>query len=155
MLFMGLGLIAFIIWASKFMGRRNEQNGSGPSPTGLGAYRPAYPSSPNGGFQPGYGAPVAPGGAPVAGPGLGSQVLGGLATGAAVGAGVVAGEALMHHFMDGGHKAAPNSEQGFASFDSIPSLPSTPLNDMGGNDFGISDNASWDDSSSSGDSDWN
>ncbi len=81
-------------------------------------------------------------------------MLGGLATGAAVGAGVVAGEALLHHFLDG-RKAVPSNEQAFPSFETIPSLPSTAPNDMGGNDFGVADNSSWDDNSSGGDSDWN
>jgi hypothetical protein len=77
--------------------------------------------------------------------------MGGLATGAAVGVGVVAGEALAHHFMDGGHTAAPQAD----SWNSNNMAP----NNMGGNDFGIADTGSWDDSSniaSSGDggSDW-
>jgi hypothetical protein len=148
MIFMGLGLIAFILWATRMMSRRNAADGAGPA---YGGYRPAYPSGPTGGAPQGYGAP---GMAPAAGPGLGSQLMGGLATGAAVGAGVVAGEALMHHFMDG-NKAAPSGDHAFSSFDSIPDLPSTPLNDMGGNDFGIADSGSWDDGGSSGDSDWN
>jgi len=150
MIFIGLGLIAFIFWATKFMSRRNSLGGAGASQTGFGNYHPAYPSGPTGGMPQGYGAP---GMAPAAGPGLGSQVLGGLATGAAVGAGVVAGEALMHHFMDE-NKAAPTGDHAFSSYDSIPDLPSTPLNDMGGNDFGIADSASWDDGGASGDSDW-
>lgn len=153
MLLGGLGLIAFVIWASKFMSRRSAQNDNGPAQSGFGGYRPAYPSSPNGGFPQAYGASSTPGAVPAAGPGIGSQILGGLATGAAVGVGVVAAEGLMHRFMDG-HKTEPGNEKGFSSFDSIPSLPSTPLNDMGGNDFGISDNSSWDDSNASGDSDW-
>ncbi len=158
MLFMGLGLIAFIAWAVRFMGRRNGSN-VGTSSTGFGGYRPPYPAAPNGG-APAYGMPGSapaygmPGAGPVAGSGLGSQVLGGLATGAAVGAGVVAGEALMHHFMDGRSAAPSMNEPAFSSFDSIPDLPSTPLNDMGGNDFGIADNSSWDDGGAGGDSDW-
>lgn len=60
----------------------------------------------------------------------------------------------MHRFMDG-QKAEPHSDQHFSSFDSIPSLPTTPRDDMGGNDFGISDSTSWDDSGSGGDSEWN
>jgi hypothetical protein len=151
MMFIGLGLIAFIFWATKFMSRRNSQGGVGPSQPGFGNYHPAYPSGPAGGVPQGYGAPSM---APAAGPGLGSQLMGGLATGAAVGAGVVAGEALMHHFMDG-NKATPTSDRAFSSYDSIPDLPSTPLNDMGGNDFGIADSSSWDDGGSSSDSDWN
>lgn len=151
MLFIGLGLIAFIIWASKFMARQNRPGNVTPSQPEFGGYRPAYPSAPYGGAPQAYGNPAAP---PAAGPGFGSQMLGGLATGAAVGAGVVAGEALMHHFMDG-HKAAPADNQNFAGIDSIPNLPSTPLDDMGGNDFGIADSSSWDDGAASSDSDWN
>jgi hypothetical protein len=155
MIFGGLGLIAFIVWISKFMASRNPPGGSlaTAGQPGSGGYRPStYPSSAYGGAPQGY---AAPGVGPVGGgSGIGSQVLGGLATGAAVGAGVVAGEALMHHFMDG-RSSTPSHSQGFASNDAIPDLPSTPLDDMGGNDFGIADNSSWDDSSSSGDSDWN
>lgn len=151
MIFLGLGLIAFIFWATKFMSRRNSLGGASPSQSGFGNYHPAYPSGPTGGMPQGYGAP---GMAPAAGTGLGSQLMGGLATGAAVGAGVVAGEALMHHFIDG-NKTAPTNDRAFSSFDNIPDLPSTPLNDMGGNDFGIADSSSWDDGGSSGDSDWN
>lgn len=60
----------------------------------------------------------------------------------------------MHRFMDG-YKTVPAGDQAFSSFDSIPNLPSTPLDDMGGNDFGIADSSSWDDGASSADSDWN
>lgn len=148
LLFLGLGLIAFIVWASKFMRRVSGQAAPTAGPAAYGAYQPAYPGNPQPGAPAGYGM------APAAAPGLGSQMLGGLATGAAVGAGVVAGEALMHHFMDGGRTNAGGSGQNFASFDSIPSLPATPLNDMGGNDFGITD-TSWDDGGASSDSDWN
>jgi uncharacterized protein len=152
MIFTGLGLVAFIFWASRMMSRRNAVDSTGPTQTGFGGYHPAYPSGPTGSAPQGYGAP---GMAPAAGPGLGSQLMGGLATGAAVGAGVVAGEALMHHFMDG-NKAAPTSDRAFSSFNNIPDLPSTPPDNLGGNDFGIADSSSWDDDGSSSDnSDWN
>ena len=87
--------------------------------------------------------------------GMGSGIMGSLATGAAMGAGVVAGEALMHHFVDGNKSnIAPE-----------PSLPDTsPWNtssnindndDMGGTDFGIADSSSWDDDSADdGNDDW-
>lgn len=156
-IFMGLGLIGFIVWATKLMSRRNSLGGNGPSQSGFGGNQPAYPSGPTGGAPQGSGTPQgygSPGTAPATGPGLGSQLMGGLATGAAVGAGVVAGQALMHHFMDG-DKTTPTSDRAFSSFDYIPDLPSTPLNDMGGNDFGIADSSSWDDGGSSSDSDWN
>ncbi|HEV7392178.1 MAG TPA: tetratricopeptide repeat protein, partial [Burkholderiales bacterium] len=72
------------------------------------------------------------------------------ATGAAVGAGVVAGEALAHRL--GG---------GTAGRDPVPPAPDAPASssdDMGGNDFGISDGSSWDDAGGGGDlgsgSDW-
>lgn len=159
MLGLGLALIAFIAWASRFMSRRTVPGavaGNQPAFAGSGYPPSATPMSPYGAAPQGYGMPNA---APAAAPGMGSQMLGGLATGAAVGAGVVAGEALLHRFMDG-HKASaldtsPSTGQGFSSFDSIPDLPSTPLNDMGGNDFGIADTSSWDDDGSSSDSDWN
>ncbi len=69
---------------------------------------------------------------------MGSGILGGLATGAALGAGMVAGEALAHRFMGGhpGENVAP-AVGGYVE----PSLP----NDMGGNDFGVADSSSWDD----------
>ncbi len=96
------------------------------------------PYGPGGGYAPGYG----PGyGAPPVGGGIGSSIAGGLASGLAVGAGVVAGEELAHHFLDGNeHRevvAAPPEEP--------------PQNsDMGGNDFGVNDPGSWDDSGSGG-----
>jgi uncharacterized protein len=84
----------------------------------------------------GYG----PGG-PVGGSGIGSTVAGGLAGGLAAGAGIVAGEALAHHLLDGGHPsaspapAADNGESNAAN------------SDMGGADFGVNDPDSWDDGS--------
>lgn len=149
MIFTGLGLIAFIFWATRLMSRRNAVDSAG-RVTGFGEYCPTYPSCTTGGAPQGYGAP---GIAASAGPGLGSQLMGGLATGAAVGAGVVAGEALMRHFIDG-NRSAPPSDRVFTDFGNIPDLPSTPLNEMGGNDFGIIDSSSWDDGASSSDSDW-
>lgn len=90
---------------------------------------------------------------PIAAPGggMGSGILGSLATGAAVGAGVVAGEALMHRVLDGGHH-----NDLAQSVDGNRWDVATPMQtnyDMGGNDFGVSDASSWDDSSSGGGSD--
>jgi hypothetical protein len=56
-----------------------------------------------------------------------------------VGAGVVAGEELAHHFLDGGQR---ESSSGF-----IPSADAAQPDansDMGGNDFGVNDPGSWD-----------
>ena len=116
-------------------------------------------SGPNygGGFgnsAPSYGAPpmpMAPAG------GMGSGILGSLATGAAVGAGVVAGEALMHRVLDGGTQSSAATTSPVISNDWNRGNTSQEQNyDMGGNDFGLNDDSSWDDSSSSSsDDDWN
>ncbi len=96
--------------------------------------------------------------------GQSSGIMGSLATGAALGAGVAAGEALVHHFLDGND----HSNQHPDNFTNHPvdnsgwndnSEQNTFSNnaDLGGNDFGIADNSSWDDdsfSSDSGDDDW-
>jgi hypothetical protein len=79
---------------------------------------------------------------------MGSQVMSGLATGAAVGVGMVAGEALIHRFMDGNQNAHQPLQRDFG-----PSIQDTSFDDMGGTDFGVSDTSSWDDSSSSSGSD--
>ena len=141
----GIGLVLFIIWAMRFMTRRAAPGGG---------YGPAYGSgsAPYGGPAPGYGPPgYAPAGAA---PGMGSQILGGLATGAAVGTGVVLAEELAHRMFDGHHGSSSQglSDSGYVPFQSIPDAAS---DDMGGNDFGISDNSSWDDGGSSGGGDWN
>lgn len=153
---------AFIVWATRLMSRRNAE---APVMTGGGYAQPYPPAAPHSPYSPYAPTPAGGGYAPQPGapaePGLGSRVLGGLATGAAVGAGVVAGEALMHRMFDG-HKEAPSSSNAFGSgggqglgLNDIPSLPSTPLDGLGGNDFGIADGGSWDDGGASGDDDWN
>lgn len=145
MLLIGLGLIAFIIFAVRLMSRRNViPNSADGRLVGAGP----------GNVSPAYGQPMPPygaGGVGPAGGGLGSSLMSGLATGAAVGAGVVAGEALMHHFMDGRGEGHPQSQpinSGLSSAD-------TSLDEMGGADFGVSDTSSWDDSSGGGSDDWN
>jgi hypothetical protein len=108
----------------------------GPAPQGFGsgAYGPAGP----------YG-PAAPSA------GMGSGILGGLATGAAVGAGIVAGEALMHRMVDGGdHRANPLAPQN----NDWDNSAGQSQYDMGGNDFGVADSGSWDSGSSGGSDDW-
>lgn len=86
-------------------------------------------------------------GQPAAG-GMGSGIMGSLATGAALGAGVVAGEALMHHFIDGDkHNATPEPQHHDTPDTSPWSAPGniSGNDDMGGTDFGIADASSWDD----------
>jgi len=98
------------------------------------------PTAPPGTSDPGGYGP----GAPVGGSGIGSMVAGGLAGGLAAGAGIVAGEELAHHLLDGGHSSEPlapaahNGESNSAN------------SDMGGADFGVNDPDSWDDGSGDG-----
>lgn len=139
----GAGLIAFILFAVRFMNSRTGATMGGGGAGSMSGYRPSQPMSP---YSPTGPAPMM---GPSAGGGMGSGILGGLATGAAVGAGMVAGEALMHHFTDS-NRASNNT------FDTpyVRDDQSAP-NDMGGTDFGVSDASSWDDSSGGGaDDDW-
>lgn len=162
----GLGLLAAFIFFLRSLNQRQATQAStfpgGAAPYGgPTAYRgpqplpptPGTSSTPGGGVpgypQPGYGYPQAP--APAAG-GLGSQMLGGLATGAAVGVGVAAGEALMHRWLDDRpHGGAvepvvlPQQETVYVADNN---------RDLGGNDFGVSDSGGWDDSASNSGSDW-
>lgn len=114
------------------------------SPAGYAAGAPVM------GGGPGYGGPAGYGGGPgYGGPGMGggvgSGIAGGLASGLAVGAGVVAGEELTRHFLDGDRRegVAPPVENNEWQ---APSSNS----DMGGNDFGVNDSGSWDDSGGGG-----
>lgn len=89
----------------------------------------------------GYGGP----GAPMGG-GIGSSIVGGLASGLAVGAGVVAGEELAHHFLDGERREGPAPVPTATQADDEYSGNA----DLGGNDFGVNEPDSWDDSGSGG-----
>ncbi len=124
------------------------------------ARRPAVLGMPGGGTAlgptgtPYGGAPYPYGPAPVGGaPGIGSSIVGGLASGAALGAGLVAGEALAHNLL-GDHER----ERSFA--DAPPADDGRVAYDDGGRDFGISGDDSWDnggsgaDIASDGGSDW-
>ena len=143
----GAGLIAFIVFAVRFMNMRTGASMGGGGAGSMGGYRPNQPVSP---YSPMAPAPMMGPSAmgPAAGGGMGSSILGGLATGAALGAGMVAGEELMHHFTDG-NRASNNT------FDTPYARDDQPAPyDMGGTDFGVSDSGSWDDSSGGGGDDW-
>ncbi|MBV7537667.1 tetratricopeptide repeat protein [Duganella sp. sic0402] len=166
-LIIGLGLAGFIWLATRFMQRRQQQQAMGDQ------YNPAgY----NPGAQPGY----APGGYPQQGvnqpgwgqqgypqqqgygqpgypqqqqPGMGSRIMGGLATGAAVGAGFVAAEAIARQFT-GNHNEANAASHDQPRNDIVYDDPSSRdellrRDDMGGNDFGVS--GGWDDGGGGGD----
>lgn len=125
-----LGLGAIVVW-SIFRARARQayaQNyGQATLPPGNPGMQPGY----------GYGPPYPPQG--------GSGLMGNLASGLAVGAGVVAGEELVRH-MIGGNSANAAPLPGADS-------PEPPQNqDMGGADFGSQDSSSWGNDSGGGDS---
>jgi hypothetical protein len=75
---------------------------------------------------------------------MGSSIMRGLGTGLAVGAGAVAAEEIGRRIFS--HDAAANAGNAGLSGVGIPDSFDRDVNqDMGGNDFGIADNGSWDD----------
>ncbi len=120
MLLLGAGLVVLILVVVRAM--RRPATTYLPAGSGYGAPAPAQP------YASGPVGPLAGGG------GIGSGILGGLATGAALGAGMVAGEALAHR-LGGGHSGTPL----------VGDVAQSTADDMGGTDFGIADNSSWDD----------
>lgn len=108
-----------------------SQGLQGPQTFGNGMGQPAQPMY----GQPGYGQP----GYAQPGSGLGSKIVGGVATGLAVGAGVMAAQAIAKNLSGDQSTPTDNNHQ--------PNV--TPLGnsnaDMGGDNFGIQDNGSWDD----------
>jgi hypothetical protein len=114
-----LALVVGVFWML-FRRRSYAQYPAGVAPMG-GPGGPGY--GPGGYAGPG-GAGYGPGGG-----GIGSSVAGGLAGGLAAGAGLVAGEELAHHFLDGGQRpVAPPSDDGSGN--------QNANSDLGGNDFG-------------------
>lgn len=148
MLLAGLALIGGIFL---FFRSRNQNSVAPAQNMGMPGY--GSPVSPPQSFgAPGYNAAGVGSMAPPVAGGMGSGILGGLATGAAVGAGIVAGEALMHRMTDGGRHDG-NVRQPDNLADSS-SQGAQPQYDMGGNDFGVADAASWDDAGGGGSDDW-
>ena len=125
-------LIAGVVF---FMKNRNRpapaQGYNAPTPNG----QPGAPGAP-GAYPPGYpGAPAA---------GMGSGLMGSLATGAALGAGMVAGQALANHLAGGGSHANPNVNNDFNQVGGpAPDAPNFGVQDVGSWDDGGSN--SWDD----------
>jgi uncharacterized protein len=127
----GVAIIAVIVIAFLAMRRRNSTYIPAGSPSG---YIPGAPGQP-------YGAgPMGSGG------GMGSGLLGSLATGAAIGGGLVAGEALAHHLIDG----RPTGEVIPPMHGNDADIDPSANSDLGGNDFGVADSGSWDDGFSGG-----
>lgn len=153
-LILGAGLLGFIWLATRFMAKRNQdaqaqayQPGAYTPGAAAPGYAPgaAYPQQgyPQAGYpQQGYGQPQQ-------GPTMGSRIMGGLATGAAVGAGIVAGEALARQFTGGSHDSGHSSQpRNDIVYDDPARDELLRRDDMGGNDFGVS--GGWDDGGSSG-----
>ncbi len=138
LILLGIGAIVIITLIMRAIAARNA---------------PAYPGNFQPGVQNGSPMPMQPYGggmggmAPMGqmGGGMGSGIMGGLATGAAVGVGMVAGEALAHHFMDGGNNST-------GSVAPVADSWGNSSGNMGGSDFGIADSSSWSDSSNVADS---
>ncbi len=136
-------ILALVVGAFWMLFRRRRTYVQYPAGGAPGAYGPGGYAGPGPG--PGYGSP----GGGMAGGGIGSNIAGGLAGGLAAGAGIVAGEELAHHFLDGDRRQVlpPSNDDG--SFGS-----GNPNSDMGGSDFGVNDPGSWDDSSGGGGGDF-
>lgn len=105
-----------------------------------------------GAMAPGYG--QAGGTAQPAGMGLGGKVMGGLATGLAVGAGVMAAQAIGKSLM--GNEQHPHQPDNLANNNGYEPLAGN--SDLGGQNFGVNDAGSWDDgdamASNDGGGDW-
>ena len=102
---------------------------------------------------PAYGQPAY--GQQPSGMGMGGRVMGGLATGLAVGAGVMAAQAIGKNLM-GNDEHNSNSGAGHLNDNTGNRLEALPGNaDLGGQNFGMNDSASWDDAGTVvGGSDW-
>jgi len=148
-LILGGGLLGFIWLASRFMSRRNAQNDASYNPAGYNPGGGAAPGYAPGAGYPQQGYPQQGYGQPQQGSGMGSRIMGGLATGAAVGAGIVAGEAIARQFTGGSHdsgaQAAPRND---IVYDDPSRDELLRRDDMGGNDFGVS--GGWGDSGGGG-----
>jgi hypothetical protein len=87
-----------------------------------------------------------------AGSGLGGKIMGGVATGLALGAGMMAAQAI-------GRTLTGNHDQGTKPADTPAGSDFQSANnnpDMGGENFGVNDTASWDDAGgdAAGGGDW-
>lgn len=107
---------------------------------GGGAMQPGNPQQP-GYPQQGYPQQGYP---QQAGSGLGGRIMGGVATGLAVGAGVMAAQAIGKSLMgDHNENSAQSNKLGNSDYQ-----PTASNQDMGGNNFGLNDSSSWDDGGS-------
>jgi hypothetical protein len=114
------------------MGSQPGNGLSGPQTFGMGGAPAAAPI---------YGQPQASGG-------IGSNIAGGLATGLAVGAGMMAAQAIGKSLM-GNNEGSHDSSSRLANNNGNNYEPIADSNsNMGGQNFGVTDNGSWDDGGS-------
>lgn len=152
-----LGLLALLLAAGAWMFQRSRTSGASPTRTVSAvatapAYAtPSYAPGPQGmqGYGPMSAAGPAYGAAPApVGGGIGSA----LATGAAMGLGAIAVEEAVRHFT---HRDATSVDDMVAPRSSQPAfandLGPTANADLGGDDFGILDDSTWD---ANGATDW-
>ena len=112
----------------------NQSGLNGPQGFGMGGGGVMQPQAayPQPGYPQGYPQP--------AGTGLGGRIMGGVATGLAVGAGVMAAEAIGRNLMGGHNNPTPQAD----TLNNAGLEPLPQNTDMGGANFGIND-TSWDD----------
>lgn len=155
-----LGLIFLVV---AFLRRRSEaqQNYYEPQPANPYGGQQGYGAGPQGGPWPngyqggGYqgGGYPQPGYPPQQQGGMGGGIMSSLAGGAAAGAGFAAGEAVIDRMFGDHHDRERVVERDTSSSRNDDDDDRKYNQDMGGNDFGLSDNSSWDDSSSGGGND--
>lgn len=136
MIILGLGAVLFFILVVKSLFSRKTDAYPSQGNSGYGAQRYPNPNAPYNPSGMGAGQPYPN----QTGGGIGSGIASGLATGAAAGVGIVAGEALMHHFMDD----SSNEHVTNSSFTNNSVQPSNTMEDT---DFGVTDSSSWDNDS--------
>jgi hypothetical protein len=131
------GLIAILVIGTMIVLKRRKRD----AVEVYNAPAAGYPGTP-GGPAPYPGAPGGPG-YPGAPGGAGSGLMGSLATGAALGAGMYAGQALASHLM-GGRDSNPGN---FGNNPNMNQVGGPALDDP---NFGVRDASSWDDGGSAG-----
>jgi hypothetical protein len=137
--------VAATVWRSRAARREADAseagNGYGPPPADPWGRPPGY------GSEPGYGP---------AQPGMGRQVMGGLATGLAMGAGAVAAQEIGRHMVGGqgqqgmpaGGHAAPQSDSPLARDAGIDAIDGAAAGPASQQRWGTADEAAWDDGDS-------
>lgn len=170
LLILGVGVVGLVVWLIRrkpaapvdYTAPASMAAASGAGPAGMGSgltgpqtfgsgMAPAY-------SQPGYGQPVygQPGyGQQPAGTGMGGRVMGGLAAGLAVGAGVMAAQAIGKNLMGDSDRNTNNHGSNLNDGQSKGLEPLPGNADLGGQNFGMNDSAGWDDAGGDvGGGDW-